>query len=155
MDPNPETTMLVSRIVSLESESQWIALDRASVKSDLTGERRIRVRRTGKSDPPLIAERGSKSGAILKLPRNGVTVQAQRAPASILVDFIIENAEMKWTLPRPAKVEPFGSKSLNKSVRHAVRWEPGCPHLHRHLLESLISPRQSWIHKQVAEPPCS
>src|SRR5579863_3551297 len=53
--PRPETAMPVSTVVPLHAVPQRITLRTLAVENNLPREKRIRMRRTRKPDPPLIA----------------------------------------------------------------------------------------------------
>ena len=58
--PPPEAAMPVSTVVPLHAEAQRISGKLPAIERDLSGEERIRMRRSGKPDPALVAQGDSK-----------------------------------------------------------------------------------------------
>ena len=68
MGPSPEVAMAVTTVVSLHSEAQWVSCKTPAVQRNLAGKKRVGMRRSGESNPPLVAERDAKCRTIAEVP---------------------------------------------------------------------------------------
>src|SRR5579871_4615438 len=91
----------------------------------------------------------------MQVPRNGMTVNLQQAPAGVFIDPNAANSKMKRTLPPAAEVHCRKRESLNEALRITTSRKPRGPDLNRHsswVPGAAVSPR---IHQQIAKPPRS
>src|SRR5579864_2531049 len=93
--PSPEVPMPVSTVVSLDSESQRVPSEAPAIECDLRRKHCIGMRRARETDPAFVAQRHAKSGTVIQVPRDRVTINFQGSPTRILVNLVVADSEVK------------------------------------------------------------
>src|SRR5208283_962815 len=95
MHPAPLSAMPVAAIVALHSEAERITGKLGAIEHDLAGKLRVGMRRLGKADPAFVTEDHAEIRTIAQLPRNGMSLDVNIAPAGIFFDAIFGDSEME------------------------------------------------------------
>jgi len=153
MGPGPEIAMPVSAVVPLHSESQRIAGKSFAIQHDLAGKKSVRMRSSGKSNPPLVAQSDAKRRTPMQIPRNVMPLNLHHSATKSFADFIVARAELKRILFSGAEPQALQRKSLNEALWFSIPWKPCGPHLHRHPARVSGATAPARIHQQISEPP--
>jgi hypothetical protein len=147
MCPGPGVAMPVSTIMSLHTEPQRIPCKTAAVKSDPSRKTRVGMRRSRKADPALGAQRNPKGGAVVQVPGNRMSLNFQRPLAGTVIDLLVADSEVEWSLAPGAEIKTLQGESLNEGLRLAFGRKPCGPDLN--WLPARISgaPTSSRIHQ--------
>lgn len=74
MCPGPEIAMPVSTVMSLHAEPERVACRSSTIEDNLAGKNRIGMRRPRETDPAFVAQCYAKSGTIVQIPGDSVSV---------------------------------------------------------------------------------